>query len=128
MSEVRVHPERKVTDKLILDTIEAHEGENLTVRILGDMVGFHSSSSVHYRLKKLEKMELITIKTGTFITVTDKHPQKYPGDNNAEQHIERLEHLLARASGYIRQSGLPYANQLLRDIEQAILEPPKGGE
>ena len=128
MSGVRVYPDRKVSDKLILDTIEAHEGENLTVRILGDLIGLYSSSSVHYRLKKLEKKGLITIKTGTFITVGDEHKQKYPGDNNAEQHIERLEHLLARASGYIRQSGLPYSGQLLRDIGQAILEPPKGGE
>ena len=128
MSEVRVHPERKVTDKLILDTIEAHEGENLTVRILGDMVGFHSSSSVHYRLKKLEQAGLITIKSGTFITVNDEHKPKYPGGNNAEQHIERLEHLLLLARRHVKCSRLRNAEWLLREIEQLVLEPPKGGE
>ena len=127
MSEGRVYPDRKVSDKLILDTIEAHEGENLTVRILGDMLGLYSSSSVHYRLKKLEKKGLITIKMGTFITVRDKHPAQYPGGNNAEQHIERLEHLLLLAKRHVKCSRVRNAEWLLKEI-QLVLDLPKGGE
>ena len=121
--------EKKVTDEQLLEVIRCHDGQNLALRILANLVNLKSTQTIHRRIKELEKKGLITIKTGTFISVKDKQflPQ-YPGDNNAEQHIERLEHLLARASGYIRESGLPYSGQLLRDIGQAILEPPKGGE
>lgn len=119
---------QKVTDKQLLDVIECHEGQNLTVRTLASLVGLKSTQTMHKRLKRLEQAEVIAIKTGTFITVKDKQLPQYPGDNNAEQHIERLEHLLARTCGYLRKSDLPYAGHLLQDIEQAILEPPKGGE
>ena len=120
--------EKKVTDEQLLEVIRCHEGQNMTERILANLVGV-SSTAAHDRLKKLEKKGLITIKTGTFITVKDKQflPQ-YPDDNNAEQHIERLEHLLTRTCVYLRVSNLHHARHLLHDIEQLVLEPPKGGE
>ena len=119
---------KKVTDKQLLDVIECHEGQNLTVRILASLVGLKSTQTMHKRLKKLEQAGVITIKTGTFISVKDKQLPQYPGDNNAEQHIERLEHLLVKARRYVHHSGLPNAKRLSREIEQLVLEPSKGGE
>ena len=121
--------EKKVTDEQLLEVIRCHDGQNLALRILANLVNLKSTQTIHRRIKELEKKGLITIKTGTFISVKDKQflPQ-YPDDNNAEQHIERLEHLLTRTCVYLRVSNLHHARHLLHDIEQLVLEPPKGGE
>ena len=120
--------EKKVTDEQLLEVIRCHDGQNLALRILANLVNLKSTQTIHRRIKELEKKGLITIKTGTFISVKDKQLPQYPGDNNAEQHIERLEHLLVKARRYVHHSGLPNAKRLSREIEQLVLEPSKGGE
>lgn len=50
---------RLVSDKEILAVIKEHQGENLTVRKLQRLLGYHSTQSVHTRLKVLEQKGLI---------------------------------------------------------------------
>jgi uncharacterized membrane protein len=50
---------RLVSDKEILVAIKEHQGENLTVRKLQQLLGYHSTQTVHKRLKILEDKGLI---------------------------------------------------------------------
>lgn len=44
-----------VTDEQILSVIKKYQGQSLTVRKLMELLGYYSTSTVHNRLKKLEK-------------------------------------------------------------------------
>lgn len=48
-----------VSDEEILEMIKKHEGENMTVRRLAQLLGYSSPSSVHNRLERLEAKGLI---------------------------------------------------------------------
>ncbi|MBU5311886.1 MarR family transcriptional regulator [Tissierella carlieri] len=51
--------EELISDQELLDVIKKHEGENMTVRRLAQLLGYSSPSSVHNRLEKLEAKGLI---------------------------------------------------------------------
>jgi len=52
-------PEKLVTDDQIIEVIRKHQGENLTVRRLMELLGYYSTSTVQQRIEKLETQGLI---------------------------------------------------------------------
>lgn len=58
-----------VSDKEIIAVIKKHQGENLTVRRMCELIGYSSTSTMHARLKKLEKTGVIQTKKKTEIHV-----------------------------------------------------------
>lgn len=61
--------DRLVDDEQIIEVIKKHQGENMTVRNLMDLLGYYSTSSVHRRLKRLEMEGRIKIRRITTIEV-----------------------------------------------------------
>lgn len=68
-----------VSDEEILEMIKKHEGENMTVRRLAQLLGYGSTSTIHERLVKLEAKGLIKRERLSLIKVrevTDHGPKR----------------------------------------------------
>ena len=63
--------ERKTTNQDILDIIKNHQGENLTVRRMCELVGYTSSSTMQARINEMKDRGLIKIQRKTAIDITD---------------------------------------------------------
>jgi uncharacterized membrane protein len=58
-----------VSDKEIIAIITKHQGENLTIRRMCELIGYSSTSTMHARLKKLERNGVIRTVKKTEIQV-----------------------------------------------------------
>jgi DNA-binding MarR family transcriptional regulator len=59
-----------VSDEQILKVINENHDKNLTVRNLMNLLGYYSTSTVHNKLKRLEKKGLISVERRTVIEVS----------------------------------------------------------
>lgn len=82
---------RLVDDEQILEIIRKHQGENLTVRKLMNLLGYYSTSTVQGKLESLEKNGLIkrkVIRKSIIEVVCDKkelpkQPRKIKPSNDS---------------------------------------------
>lgn len=76
-----------VSDKQIIDVIQKHRCENLTIRKLMKLLGLHSTSAVHRRIKKLEENGLITVRT-VRMTIIDVGSNIDEGEEAYTEHLD----------------------------------------